>query len=58
MTVESVLDLEDDLEVKVITIIDSHSCDGQVVKTLDLKSNGVFTGQVRILLAANIFVTQ
>ena len=58
MTVESVLDLEDDLEVKVLTIIDSHSCDGQVVKALDLKSNGVFTGQVRILLAANIFVTQ
>ena len=42
MTVESVLELEDDLEVKVLTIIDYHSCDGRVVKALDLKSNGVF----------------
>ena len=42
MTVKSVLDLEDDLEVKVLTIIDYHSCDDRVVKALDLKSNGVF----------------
>ena len=42
MTVESILDLEDDLEVKVLTIIDYHSCDGRVVKALDLKSNGIF----------------
>ena len=43
MTVKSVLDLEDDLEVKVLTIIDYHSCDGRVVKVLDLDSNGVFS---------------
>ena len=42
MTVESVWDLGDDLEVKVVTIIDYHSCDGRVVRALDLKSNGVF----------------
>ena len=42
MTVKSVLDLEDDLEVKVLTIIDYHSCDDRVVKALDLKSKGVF----------------
>ena len=40
MTVKSVLDLEDDLEVEILTIIDYHSCDGRVVKALDLKSNG------------------
>ena len=43
MTVKSVLDLEDDLEVEVLTIIDYHSCDGRVVKALDSKSNGVFS---------------
>ena len=42
MTVKSVLDLEDDFEVKVLTIIDYHSCDNRVVTALDLKSKGVF----------------